>query len=711
MKWDAWKPIPSVISIVGIILVQAVWLGWFLVEPLPSVGGAGIRRFDLLMRAMPAVVPGFRWEDSYLGQACGNLSHFENLPQRRPIVLSSLVIAGAALAVGSMILRGLEVRVGSRFERVAVGFGLGTTALGVGTLLLGRTIGLDPTATRVTLAGLIVAGLGLEAWVRWREPGRSSVDREPVEFWSIGQILGFIALGGPFLVMIGLGAMLPTIEFDALEYHLQGPKEYYLDGRITFLPHNVYTSMPSGVEMLHLLGMLVAGDWWLGALVGQELVAWFAPASAVLIGATASRVGGSSRAGWFAAIVYLTTPWIFRVGSSPFVEGPLCFFHAALVWAVIRFGWLGGKASEGSRPPPIAWGVLVGLLAGGAMAIKYPALISAVIPTGLVVLIEGWRTRSSKLLVGFAVGLGLVVAPWLGKNVVDTGNPVYPLAWSVFGGREWDAGREARWQAAHGAKPARLDLLARSVLDAAGRSDWQSPLYAALVPLAWLGARGRRTASGLAIYSAYLFLTWWLLTHRLDRFWLPMLPPLAVLAGLGADAFAATSRIASFWLALVLMLAIGSNATLCSTELSGPTAWTGDLATVRTETAESGTPGLAKLDSVLPPGARPLVIGQAGTFGLGHRPLYNTVFNRDTFESLARDNSPEAIRAALTDRGITHVYVDWSEIERYRKPGNYGFSDFETTELFDKMVKTGVFGPMQWLGGGQIFYEIRSLRR
>ncbi len=30
-------------------------------------------------------------------------------------------------------------------------------------------------------------------------------------------------------------------------------------------------------------------------------------------------------------------------------------------------------------------------------------------------------------------------------------------------------------------------------------------------------------------------MTWWLLTHRLDRFWLPILPVLAVLAGLGAD--------------------------------------------------------------------------------------------------------------------------------------------------------------------------------
>ena len=56
-----------------------------------------------------------------------------------------------------------------------------------------------------------------------------------------------------------LGSMLPAIDFDVLEYHLQGPKEYYQAGRIAFLPHNVYTNMPFDVEMLHLLGMEVHG--------------------------------------------------------------------------------------------------------------------------------------------------------------------------------------------------------------------------------------------------------------------------------------------------------------------------------------------------------------------------------------------------------------------------------------------------------------------
>ena len=100
----------------------------------------------------------------------------------------------------------------------------------------------------------------------------------------------------PFVVVMILGSMLPSIDFDVLEYHLEGPKEYYQAGRIAFLPHNVYTSMPFGVEMLHLAAMEVMGDWWWGGLAGQLLVALFAPAAAVLIAVDgAPRRLGTSR--------------------------------------------------------------------------------------------------------------------------------------------------------------------------------------------------------------------------------------------------------------------------------------------------------------------------------------------------------------------------------------------------------------------------------
>ena len=202
----------------------------------------------------------------------------------------------------------------------------------------------------------------------------------------------------PFVVVMILGSMLPSIDFDVLEYHLQGPKEYFQAGRISFLPHNVYTSMPFGVEMLHLLAMEVMGDWWWGGLAGQLLVALFAPAAAVLIASTALRVG-SARAAWFAAIVYLSTPWIYRLAVIAYVEGPLCFYHAALVWAAVR-GF--GDRSISRRS---IWGLL-GLLAGCAMGCKYPALISAVIPFGLLSLLDCKRSRSLAPLLSLRPGLG-----------------------------------------------------------------------------------------------------------------------------------------------------------------------------------------------------------------------------------------------------------------------------------------------------------------
>ena len=158
-----------------------------------------------------------------------------------------------------------------------------------------------------------------------------------------------------FVVSWLSGSMLPATDFDVLEYHLQGPRSTSRPGRIAFLPHNVYTNMPFGVEMLHLLGMSVTGDWWWGALAGQLLVALFVPAAAVLIPATAASTV-SSRSGWFAALVYLSTPWVYRLGVIAYVEGPLCYYHAAgsggwSGWRAAPIGPIGSAKLAAARAP------------------------------------------------------------------------------------------------------------------------------------------------------------------------------------------------------------------------------------------------------------------------------------------------------------------------------------------------------------------------
>jgi hypothetical protein len=35
----------------------------------------------------------------------------------------------------------------------------------------------------------------------------------------------------------------------------------------------------------------------------------------------------------------------------------------------------------------------------------------------------------------------------------------------------------------------------------------------------------------------------------------------------------------------------------------------------------------------------------------------------------------------LADQRVSHIYVNWAEIRRYRQPGNYGFTDYVTPAL------------------------------
>ena len=687
-------------------LAELAWFGWFLIVPLPNCKNLGetLCRWMLLVDAFPEVVPGLRFEQSHLGNALLELRHVENLPQRLPIVLAAAAIAGSAIALGQLSLRLLGLhRTFEWRERLALGYVLGASGLGVATLLAGRLGCLGPWPVRVALGVPMLLEVWLGAWGsglgKRKIVASSASPPKPQAPRFKPYSIGFGLVAGPFLLVMALGAMLPTIDFDATEYHLQGPKEYYQAGRIAFLPHNVYTSMPFGVEMLHLLGMEVRDDWWEGALVGQLLVACFAPAAAVLIAATARR-WGSARAAWFAALVYLTTPWVYRLAELPYVEGPLCAYHAALIWVLGRAWTWPGDARLRVR----LWGV-AGLLAGGAMACKYPALISAVIPFGLLALIDSLRRRSGWLLLAYVAGWGAIMTPWLAKNVVDTGNPVYPLAYQVFGGRDWDPAREAQWTAVHGPKSISASGLAEAVLDVAGRSDWHSPLYAMLAPLALLRRESRRLAWALWGYVAYLFLTWWLLTHRVDRFWLPLLPALAILAGLGADW--TRSRAWSMCLWVIFAVATVLNLTCVSTALTGFNEWTSDLRDLRTEVPAMTNPPLARLDVILPPDARVLLVGQAAVFHMNHAVVYNTVFNRATFETLARGRPAAEVGRALHEHGITHVYVDWFEIERYRSPGNYGFTPFVTPQVFAELVAAGVLEPAKAIGKWQELYRVR----
>ena len=176
-------------------------------------------------------------------------------------------------------------------------------------------------------------------------------------------------MGLPFLALILLGGVLPPWDFDVREYHLQVPKEWYQDGRVTFLPHNIYGNMPLGAEMHAATAMALWGDWWYGALVGKVIMGMFTPLAALGVLAAGRRFV-SPTAGVVGAAICLSIPWLTKTAATGFNEGALAFYLLAAVYALML-------ATRDSRP---SWLLLAGLFVGAALSCKYTAALFVALP-------------------------------------------------------------------------------------------------------------------------------------------------------------------------------------------------------------------------------------------------------------------------------------------------------------------------------------------
>jgi hypothetical protein len=76
---------------------------------------------------------------------------------------------------------------------------------------------------------------------------------------------------------------------------------------------------------------------------------------------------------------------------------------------------------------------------------------------------------------------------------------------------------------------------------------------------------------------------------------------------------------------------------------------------LRRDVPRSWNPPMARMDAELPVDARALLVGQAAVFDLDHIVVYNTVFNPETIEQLAKGKTAEEFRRALEERKVTHV--------------------------------------------------------
>lgn len=682
---------------------------------------------------------------------------------RIPIWLGAAVWFAISLAAGWLMLwitRSLDGWSWRETFVIALSAGLGI--LSTWTFLVGL---LGKIQQRVFVGGF---GIGVVAvalavigitWFRNRKAETKESDPKPQPPATIAARL---FEWGPWIAAVPIAAIylfagpLPPTDFDVREYHLQAPKEWFLAGQIGFVPHNVYANMPLGAEMpaLGAMSLLHPGGaevdvatWWSGALIGKTFVALGGLLVAFAAGTVAARYFGDS-AGKVAFLVCLATPWLVHVSANGLNDGVLALYTLT-AWFV---------AMDAANRPG-RWFV-AGWLAGCAVATKYTGAPLVAIP---ILAMAFWKaipaSETSALteseeeetaakqgrrawlarivpLVCCAVGIGASAGPWLAKNLYVTGNPVYPLLAKQLDGKTRTAENIEQWSRVH-----------RVPVDAKGRSysfgqlgqsaaqlGWRSPwLSACLWPLAlcgcalaWFHRDKSQPILSLMAMIGWLLVVWWGATHRIDRFWIPVMPLAAVLAGASYELLAQPWQRWSAW------AMVGVAATTCwlqsvtfrVAEVNGESAFSIGSHDVRflvplDALAEHPSPSHQWLEDRwrnLPQNEKPtaLVVGDAAVFDLTGPVLYNTCFDADRLATLVRDRSPEEARRALAEGNIRWVVVDWSELSRYRSPGNYGYAEFPSEADLKQLVETGVLREPKVLSGeppqhGVEVYEVNAL--
>jgi hypothetical protein len=271
---------------------------------------------------------------------------------------------------------------------------------------------------------------------------------------------------------------------------------------------------------------------------------------------------------------------------------------------------------------------------------------------------------------------------WFGKNLVLTSNPTYPLLYSALDGKTRTAEKQRQWQRVHSPQPDRSGSrfspasLVRELAWNGWRTLWASLALPPLMAVAWFGRRQRALLAALALWAMFVFISWWLLTHRLDRFLVLLMPLASLIAAIGV--FAVDHR--AWRIATLAFVVVTAAVHFPLVALHPDNRYFAPLNRLRRDDRDLGDVGVRIeeahrwLNAHAKPGEKVLLLGDAEPFDLELPAVYNTCFDDCQFTRIFKDRTRQERLEALRAEKIAYVFVSWAHLARYRSPGNYGYT-------------------------------------
>lgn len=215
-------------------------------------------------------------------------------------------------------------------------------------------------------------------------------------------------------------ASVPPVDRDALTHHLFVPKLWLQQGILTELPDIRFSYYPMALDLLYTIPLALGND-----IVPKYIHYLFALLTASLIFVYLRKRLGMTSA-LLGALFFLSIPIILKLSITVYVDLGVIFFSTASL--LLLLFWAEHEAKT-------RYLLLAALCCGMAAGVKYNALVAIVVLTLLVPLIymqlgpseEGKNKKAIWASILFALVTVTVFSPWMIRNTLWTGNPVYPL--------------------------------------------------------------------------------------------------------------------------------------------------------------------------------------------------------------------------------------------------------------------------------------------
>lgn len=495
--------------------------------------------------------------------------------------------------------------------------------------------------------------------------------------------LGLLALAALVpLTSTLIGALAPPTQFDSLVYHLALPSRYIQAGKYFAVPHNIFFSFPQNIEMLYQMAMKLDSD------IAANLIHWsFFPLTAAAIYSLSKRFADKTTA-LIAPLIWLFTPAAMFVSTGTYVDLGLAFYAFAALYAFLLWQELKGKR----------YLVYCAVFSGLACGTKYTAAVNVVALAVLILLARRRHSHGSQPPVNgpsiadrlrafkyrdcakYLIVTLLVLSPWLIKNLIFANNPVSPWATGFFSDTlvtKAQAGAYFSHIGGHGISIEGVMDFLRLPFDLTftgykfgGGFDILGPVFLLFLPALFLGIKIDKIDKILLIYSV-IFLVLWLLTGKVMRFLLPVLPALCILTARGIEAFTGpeTHKYIRFLLYALLAAAFTHNIMIYHWTMASVDPYS--VVTGRLTKSEylSGKLNYYRAASgelnKLPKGSKTVFLGETRSYYSLGDIIAPTDFDPNPLivhSNAAPDD--RGLLEKLRSEGITHIFVNNYEFDR-----------------------------------------------